>query len=108
MTIFLSLAVSLLLTLILELLFAAIWRVPREDLLLVVLVNVLTNPVVVLSHTLIAIYAPSILVPATVLLELAAFLTEGWFYTTRSRIPHPVLFSLCANLFSFLTGLVLF
>ena len=107
MSIFISLAVSLALTLALELAFALLWRVGREDLLLVALTNVLTNPVVVLCHALASLWVPTLLVPVTLALELGAVLVEGRLFATRSHIRAPWAFSLCANLLSFLVGLLL-
>ena len=104
---FCSLAVSLGLTLILELMLALLWGVERKDLPLVALVNVLTNPVVVLCHTLAARYLPGALIWATLALELGAVGTEGYLYRSRSQISFPWCFSLCANLFSFTVGLLL-
>ena len=106
MALFLSLAVSLGLTLLLELAFALVWRVERRDLAAVVLVNVLTNPVVVLCHHAAAWYVPGLLAIATLLLEAGAVLVEGLIYSRRSRIHRPWAFSLCANTVSFLAGLL--
>ncbi len=107
MELFLSLAVSLALTLALEFSFALLWGVRRQDLPLAALANCLTNPPVVLCHTLAATYVPALLLPATAALELGAVLAEGYLYRTRSEIKFPWLFSLCANLFSFTAGLFL-
>lgn len=109
-----SLAVSLLLTLLLELGFALLWslRKPglraKRELLLVILVNCLTNPVVVLlSHTAAAHLrrgTPGIIF----FLELAAVLVEWLCYRACSdSLRRPFWFSLCANLFSVLTGFIL-
>lgn len=105
MSIFLSLAVSLLLTLVLELGFALLWGVGRRDLPLVGLANVLTNPVVVLCYMLVAFFAPKVLIPAVVVLEAGAVVVEGWLFHTRSDIRFPWAFALCANLFSLTIGL---
>lgn len=106
-SLFWSLAISLVLTLMLELGFALLWGVERSDLSLVALVNVLTNPVAVLCHTWAAIYRPTALLWVTLALELGAVGTEGYLYRGRSQIPFPWAFSLCANLFSFTAGLLL-
>lgn len=106
MGLFVSLAGSLLLTIALELAFALLWRVGRSDLPAVALANVLTNPIVVLCFHIIAWYAPSLRMAATITLELGAVAVEGLVYSRRSQIAHPVVFSLCANAFSFLTGLM--
>lgn len=105
MELFLSLAVSLGLTLALELAFALIWRVERSDLPAVALANLLTNPVVVLCHHAAAWYFPKYLVAATLALELWAVGTEGLIYRRRSQINRPWAFSLSANLLSYCAGL---
>lgn len=105
MELFLSLAVSLGLTLALELAFALIWRVERSDLPAVALANLLTNPVVVLYHHAAAWYFPRCLLAATLALELWAVGTEGVIYRRRSQIARPWTFSLCANLLSYCAGL---
>ena len=105
MEIFLSLAVSLLLTLALELAFALVWRVDRRDLPAVALANLLTNPIVVLCYHGASWYVPRLLAAVTLALELWAVGTEGLIYQRRSQIVRPWTFSLCANALSFLTGL---
>lgn len=105
MSVFLSLAVSLLLTLALELGFALLWGVDRRDLPLVALANVLTNPVVVLFYTAAGSFAPELLLPAAAVLEAGAVVVEGWLFHTRGGIRFPWAFALCANLFSFTLGL---
>lgn len=107
MELFLSLAVSLGLTLALELAFALVWRVERSDLPAVALANLLTNPIVVLCHHGAAWYFPNYLLAATLALELWAVGTEGLIYRRRSQISRPWAFSLCANAVSFLSGLLL-
>ena len=100
-TLFLTLGISLLLTLLLEGLFAFFIggiRSPR-GLILTVLVNMLTNPPVVLTYTLF----PSL--PMKLSLEVAAVLIEGFVYKKCSdEINRPFLYALCINAFSFLTG----
>ncbi|MCI8538225.1 MAG: hypothetical protein HFF18_06120 [Oscillospiraceae bacterium] len=108
MDLFLSLAGSLILTLLLELGLALLWGVKGEDLTTVALANVLTNPVVVLCHHVTGWYAPGFRTAVTLALELGAVLVEGLVYGRRSRIVRPLAFSLWANAVSFLTGLLLF
>lgn len=94
------------LTVIAELIFAAICRVwDRQDLLLVVLVNVVTNPWVVFLFALSAEFdwEDYALLP----LEIAAVVTEAVFYRRYSAtIRHPWLFATGANLFSVGVGYV--
>lgn len=93
---------SLALTLVFELGFALVWGLRRRDLMLCALVNVLTNPVVVLLHFLFPHPA------ATVLWELGAITVEGWYYQhCGHRVRRPLLFSLLCNLFSFCLGLMI-
>ena len=103
-TLFLTLGISLLLTLILEGLFAFFIGGVRSlrGMLLTVLVNTLTNPPVVLTYSLF----PSL--PMKLGLEVAAVLVEGFVYKKCSdEINRPFLYALCINASSFLTGEVI-
>jgi len=104
-----ALAVSLALTLALETgLFLLVGKRDKKDLLLVVMVNLLTNPVVVLAYWLAVVRAGwnSILVAAP--LEIIAVLLEGWYYGKYGRsFKRPYLFSLAANAFSYFAGVLL-
>lgn len=103
MTVF---AVSLGLTLLLELPVAYCWGLrSRHDLTVAVLVNVLTNPAVVLLNGLLsatpwwAVQLP---------LEAATIAVEGFCYRhCGENICRPYLLSLCANCISYGAGLVL-
>ena len=101
-----SLAISLVLTIVFESgFFLAIGKRDKKDLLLLLLVNVITNPIVVLSFWLIVLFTnlnPYImLIP----LELFAVLFEGYHYKKYGRsFRRPYLFSLAANMFSFGIG----
>ena len=103
MTVF---AVSLGLTLLLELPVAYYWGLrSRHDLTVAVLVNVLTNPAVVLLNGLLsatpwwAVQLP---------LEAATIAVEGFCYRhCGENICRPYLLSLCANCVSYGAGLVL-
>ena len=101
-----SMIVSLLLTLLLEDLFALLWGIRNtQDLILVLLVNILTNPVVVFCYHATHFYAPNKLTAAVALLELAAVCIEWLLYRWSAHsIRHPFAFSLFANLFSFCMG----
>lgn len=93
---------SLGLTLVFELAVALCWGLRRRDLLLCVLVNVMTNPAVVLLHFMF----PAPLV--TALLELGAVGAEGFCYRRfGERVRRPWLFSLVANGCSFGLGLII-
>lgn len=99
-TLFLTLGISLALTLLLEIAFAALVGVRSgKGLLLTVLANTLTNPPVVLIYTLF----PSL--PMKIALEIAVVLVEWIVYKKCSdRIRRPFLYALCINAFSFLAG----
>ena len=104
-----SLAASLLLTLVLETgFFLLVGKRAKKDLLLVVLVNVLTNPVVVLSYWLVAAYTDLNPTIAIISLELLAVLAEGHYYGRYGRgFKRPYLFSVGANAFSFGAGMLI-
>lgn len=99
-----SLVISLVLTLLLESLFALIWGVKgRRDWRLVLLVNVVTNPIVVALH-----HWVSSGVIFTAFLELSAVAAEGLAYRKWGQTTRPaVLFSLCANCFSYFSGVLI-
>jgi len=104
-----SLALSLALTLVFEAgFFLLIGKRDKKDLLLLLLVNVLTNPVVVLSFWLVALYTEWNPYIVLILLELFAVLTEGYYYKRYGRsFRRPYLFSVAANTFSFGIGLLI-
>jgi hypothetical protein len=104
-----TLGISLGLTLLLEGLIALVVGVrDKKDLLLVCLVNVLTNPAVVLCYHLNSAYIGINQVLVKLILEALAVLTEGLYYRKyASGIRHPFWFSVLANGFSFGVGLLL-
>ena len=98
----LPMAKALLLTLTFELLFALVWGVRKDRLLLVVLMNIMTNPAVNLLHYL-AVYLlgwPAFWVIPV--LELAAVITEG--FCCKGVIRRPWLFAVLINAFSYSMG----
>lgn len=99
-----ALAVSLALTLLLEGLFGLLWGVRgRGDWRLLLLVNVITNPIVVTLH-----YCVSSVWTFTLLLELSAVTAEYLVYRRWGKTTRPAfLFALCANCFSYFTGVIL-
>lgn len=107
MRVLIPLAVSLALTLVLESAVALLWRVKRKDLLLVALANILTNPIVVLCYLAARYYNAALLPFVAAIAELGAFAAEGYLFAARSAIRRPWLFSLCANLASFILGLII-
>ena len=107
-----SLAISLSLTIALEMAFFTLTRkwftsqCKKKDFLLVVLVNVLTNPVVVLLYWLAAFYTNWNTILILTSLELFAVCTEGSNYKKYgSGFCCPYLFSAAANIFSFVIGM---
>lgn len=100
------LAVSLALTLVLEEAFALVWGLRgRRELGTVALVNVLTNPLVVLLyHTAVGLLGWNALA-VTAALETAAVLAEWRYYRLCSQqLRRPLLFALLANGFSYGAG----
>lgn len=103
----LSLVVSLFLTLFLETGFAFILKKRNKDLLLVVLVNILTNPAVVLLYWLTKKYTLYDTILVTTILETLAILVEAFYYKKfGDQFKTPFLFSLGTNAFSYGMGLL--
>jgi len=108
-----SLLLSLLLSLGLTLVFEAafffcIGNRDKRDLLLLVLVNVITNPVVVLLFWLNSYYTRWNVVLVTAVLEVLAVMAEGLYYKRYGQsFRRPFLFSLAANAVSYGLGLLL-
>lgn len=102
-----SLGVSLGMTLVIECAFAFFCSLRGRDLTLCVLVNVLTNPIVVICALLWRHFVPLPEWWPIPLLELGAVVTEGLIYRDLSeKLRRPLLFSLCANALSYGLGLV--
>ncbi len=104
-----SLALSLFLTLLLEGLFALIWglRGWREWAVLA-LVNLLTNPTVVLLYHLSTGLWGMNAVLVTLVLECSAVVVEWRCYKSCSyQLKRPFLFALFANAFSYGVGFII-
>ncbi len=101
--------VSLLFTVVLELCFAFLWGIrDKKDILLLVLVNLLTNPFVVLTHYLVTYYTDINPLVIIILLEVTAALTEGYYFRNHGNTYRkPMLFAIGANLFSYCTGRII-
>lgn len=96
---------SLLLTEIFELPFAWLWGAKKKDLLVVMLMNILTNPLVVMWHY--STWQTGFVI-STVLPELAAIVTEATILRIFAKnTPYPVLLGIFINLFSYSAGVVL-
>ena len=104
-----ALVISLILTIVLETAFFLFTgKRDKKDLLLLVLVNIITNPIVVLLYWLAILYTNWHTALIIIPLELFAVLTEGYYYKKYGRgFHHPYLFSLAANIFSFGIGLII-
>ncbi len=99
-------ALSLGLTLLLELLVAGLCRLRGRDYLLLILVNILTNPAVVYLDMLCRNLIPDGRNLWQIPLEAAAILIEGFCYARFARsIRRPWMFALVANIFSYGVGL---
>lgn len=104
-----SLLVSLGLTVAIELAFCLICKVRGvHDILLVVLVNILTNPPVVLTHNIIRLNTKFSLLATVVILELLVVIIEGFSYKYCAKnIKHPFALSISANAVSYFSGLLI-
>lgn len=93
------LVISFLLTLSVEGIYGYLWGLRGKDLYLLFLVNLLTNPAVVLINALTgAVFLP----------ELAAIVVEGGLYRSLGeKVKYPWLFSLSVNVFSYSLGCVI-
>lgn len=100
-----SLLLSLLLTLVLELPFAWIWGLRKRDLAVVVIMNMITNPLVVLWHHVTLKFG---LIVSVLLPEIAAVTAEALILVKFGRsVYRPVLLAICLNVFSYCAGWLL-
>lgn len=95
--------ISLLLTLLLECLFAFVWGLRRKkDFLLVTLVNIVTNPAAVLTYWLYGMYCGKPLLVVQVGIEIVVVIVEALIYRSFAKEEsfgwkRPVLFAILAN-----------
>ena len=108
-TLLAALVISLILTVALETgFFLIVGKRDKKDLLLLLLANTLTNPVVVLSYWLTVLYTQWNIYIILIPLELFAVLAEGWLYKKYGRgFKRPFLFSIAANMVSFWLGVLI-
>ena len=100
-----TLLTSLGLTLLLELCYAWLWGVKGTDCLIILLMNILTNPPVVLWH---CEFQELSIWMNTVFPELAAICVEIFLLIKFGKqIKKPVMLGICINVFSFFAGFVL-
>ena len=104
-----ALAVSLAATLVFETgFFFLSGKRGRKDLLLVLSVNIITNPAVVLLYWLAVLYTDLSTTPVKAALEIFAVLVEGYYYKKYGQhFRRPFLFSLAANAVSFGLGVLI-
>ena len=98
----------LLLTIIIELIIALILGIrDKKDIINIILVNVITNPIVVMSQTLLYIkFGYNIEMIGIAILEVLVVLVEGLIYkkVLNYKKINPILLSLILNTLSFLIG----
>ena len=95
--------VSLLLTLVLELSWVLLFGARKKDLLLFLLVNIMTNPAVVVLSILTGHHGG-----IQLFLEVMVVLVEGWYYKIYTEhMRRSMLCSLCANGFSYGVGVMI-
>ena len=102
-----TLLISLFLTIIFETAFALLWGVrQKRDILLIVLANIVTNPVAVTLYYFFCKYFG--LGFMVVLIEIAVVLAEAEIYRTRAQdIKRYMLFAAAANAVSYFSGYIL-
>ena len=80
----------------------------KKELMLVVMVNIITNPVVVLAYWLVWLYTSWNRIIVLILLEIMAVITEGYYFKRYGQsFRRPFVFSLTANAFSYTIGAVI-
>lgn len=105
MRLFIPMVWALTLTLILEVAFALAWGLRKEKLLLVVLMNILTNPAANALYSFMTVYLHWPMLWVTLGLECAVIAVEG--LCCRGLLKRPWLFALSINAFSYIIGLLL-
>lgn len=105
MSLLTTMAFALAATLIPELLFALAWGLRRKQLLIILLMNVLTNPAANVLYSFCIVYLgwPTLLVSAV--LELAVVTAEGFCCT--DLVEKPWAFAILCNLVSYTFGFFL-
>lgn len=101
--------ISLIGTILLELILSLCLGIrKKQDLLNIILVNILTNPIVVVIPFILNIYYGSVTRHISLaILEILAVFLEGYIYykVLQDKKRNPYLLSLYLNLFSYLCGL---
>ena len=105
MNLLISIVLALTITLVLEIVFSLTWGLRKQQLWMVVLMNILTNPAANTLYSFMTVYLgwPRLL-PA-ILLEFAVVVVEG--LCCRDFMEKPWSFVVLANIFSYTAGLLL-
>ena len=107
MSILTAVVLSLLLTVLLEFLFALLYGVPRDAWKAILVANCISNPIAVLLYETAGAAFPTSEAVVLLAVEISVIVGEGLCYWKQDRIPYPWEFSLLANVFSFCCGQVL-
>lgn len=104
-----TLLISLGLTIVLEVIFGLVFKLRGTyNFSLVVLINVITNPPVVLLNHLLRQNTDLPWALIVLVLEITAVMVEGLYYRRYAEdVKQPFLFSLGANAFSYFSGLLI-
>lgn len=100
--------ICLTLTIIIEVLIACILKIKKKDLIIVVLVNILTNPLLVsITTTINFLYKSKIII--TIILEVLAVFIEGYIYKNNLDYKNinPYCLSLVLNFISYIVGVII-
>ena len=98
--------VSLLLTLLIEWIFAFVWGLRRKKaFLLVTLVNIVTNPAAVLTYWLYGMYGGKVLSVVQIGIEIVVVIVEALIFRSFAKeesfgLKRPVLFAVLVNVLS--------
>ena len=102
-----TLAVSLALTLAVELPLLYAFGVRGRELVIGVFVNIMTNPPIVFVYDLLCAFTDIPRAVSLAVLETAVFLTEGAVFRAGTELKKPFLVSLAVNGASFAVGLMI-
>ena len=101
---------SLIITIFIETTIAFVLRYRKKDLINVILVNILTNPLVnCLTIFVNVYYGKNMRTTTLVILEIFAFITEGYIYKKylHKQKPNGFLLSLILNISSLIFGIII-
>jgi len=111
MELIVSLFYCLSLTIMIELIIAIIFGIrDKKDIYLVILAQVLTNPVVVLTTTFASLkFSYTVYIIIVAIMELLAIIVEGLLYKNylKKQTINPFAFALFLNMISFIMGFVI-